>query len=373
VTVATDVREALRRCLAGNLTFVAFRAPPGPIRVWVQDDPVPISVQVTALGEASQGFVIAPFFSLEGHAQLIRPDVELVFASTSSTQDVSRLDACTGSEQWTFAVPSSLDKDGYKQAIAEAKKTFGTGELKKVVLARTVEIALDPDRLADLFLSANATYPEAFIALVHTSLHGTWIGASPERLVLVERGRVSIDALAGTMAADHAPTDAQQWGAKERGEQELVTLAIVRKLEQLGSRNIVATGPMVKKAGQLAHLHTAITADVGGTLPGALASALHPTPAVCGEPMDEALQFIREQEPQPRALYTGFWGPCGVGGRAEFFVNIRCMQVFEDRALLHVGAGITSGSDPEREWEETEWKAGTWMQLIGALPTSRIS
>lgn len=259
------------------------------------------------------------------------------------------------------------------KAIAEAKGAFASGSLKKVVLARTAEQTLDPRQLPDLFLAAETTYPEAFIALVHTPIHGTWIGATPERLLVAEHGRVTVDALAGTLPIDDAPKDPAQWGVKEREEQDLVTQKILCNYELRGLQNIRATGPEVKTVGHMAHLHTTITADVGDAGPVVLIFSVHPTPAVCGEPILGAQEFILDHEPSPRTLYSGFWGPWKGGARSELYVNIRCMQVIGNRAVIHVGAGITSGSDPEREWEETELKAGTWLRLIHALRASRIS
>ncbi len=63
-------------------------------------------------------------------------------------------------------------------------------------------------------------------------------------------------------------------------------------------------------------------------------------------------------------LYAGFWGPWNAEGPTELFVNLRCMQVRSGKVQLHVGAGITAGSDPEMEWTETVRKADTWLRLL---------
>ncbi|MEO8590458.1 MAG: chorismate-binding protein [Flavobacteriales bacterium] len=367
------VLEALNRCLDRSLSFVAFRSPGGPIRLWAQLTPDPGIIDATALNNAGRAFVIAPFYSDSGPTRLIRPEVELLFDRTISPPDLSQLGACVGGPQDVLPVASGLSQEGYALVISEAKKAFEAGTMKKVVLARTVEASLDTKHLADLLLAAEATYAEAFVCLLHTPVHGTWIGASPERLLIAAHGRVLIDALAGTMPAEDAPNEAARWGAKERDEQELVTLDVLRKLRSLGLRNLTMTGPLVKRAGQVAHLHTLVTAETGDTGPGMLASLLHPTPAICGEPVIEAQTFIRAHESHLRTLYAGYWGPWWGDGRAELHVNIRCMEVLEDRAVIHVGAGITSGSIAEEEWAETELKARTWLNLIEGLPGSRVS
>lgn len=329
-------------------------------------------VEAQVLHRSGRAFAIATFFSQMGHVHILRPDVDLFFDS-GALPDLSKLDTCTGSVAERTDVPTGLDKNSYINAVVAAKAEFEKGTLKKVVLARPAVEVFDRNFLPDLFLAAEATYPDSFIALVQTPLHGTWIGASPERLLIVENGITTIDSLAGTMPSAHAPDDPSSWGAKEREEQDLVTQHIQRRLEALGIDSTKAVGPAVKKVGHLAHLHTVISADLGTMDPGTLAAALHPTPAICGEPAYEAQVFIRQHEVQERGLYAGFWGPSGFDGRTEFHVNIRCMQVFPDKAVIHAGAGITSGSDPEREWEETELKAATWRRLIHSLPAPRIS
>lgn len=367
------VREAIDRCLERRLTFVAFRSPGGPITIWAQHDPELEIVQSAMLDKVGRAFVVAPFFSQMGHIHVMRPEVEMVYGSALATIDLKRLENCRGGTKARSVGANGLDKTGYARAVSDAKRAFEEGRLKKVVLARSVEVDFDASRSADLFLEAEAAYPASFICLMHAPPYGTWIGATPERLLIAEKGRVVIDALAGTMPIKEAPSIAGNWGSKERHEQEFVTANVLRRLELFGAQNIAVDGPHVKATAPVAHLHSTITADIGNVPPGTLAVALHPTPAVCGEPTGEAQAFILEHEPSPRTLYAGFWGPSHPDGRSEFHVNIRCLQVLDGQALIHVGAGITSGSQADDEWEETALKARTWLSLIERLPASPIS
>ena len=91
---------------------------------------------------------------------------------------------------------------------------------------------------------------------------------------------------------------------------------------------------------------------------------LHPTSAVCGMPKSQALQFITETETFDRSYYSGFLGPVNLAGSTDIFVNIRCMQLLPERAVLYSGAGITSESKPEKEWLETELKCDTLLNLV---------
>jgi isochorismate synthase len=93
-------------------------------------------------------------------------------------------------------------------------------------------------------------------------------------------------------------------------------------------------------------------------------SLLHPTSAVCGVPRDTALDFIGQYENYDRSFYSGFLGPVNMDGESHLYVNIRCMQLFQHQAFLYAGAGVTRESKPEKEWEETEIKINTLMDLL---------
>ena len=107
---------------------------------------------------------------------------------------------------------------------------------------------------------------------------------------------------------------------------------------------------------------------------------MHPTPAVCGYPKQKAKDFILQNETYSRAYYTGFLGELNlkqsktrntnrrnvennayatVKTYSNFYVNLRCMQFKDDKALIYVGGGITKDSVAENEWEETLNKTKT--------------
>jgi len=91
---------------------------------------------------------------------------------------------------------------------------------------------------------------------------------------------------------------------------------------------------------------------------------LHPTSAVCGMPLEPALDFLRDHEGYDREFYSGFLGPVNLEGASSLFVNLRCMQLFETSARVYAGAGVTADSDPEKENEEVDMKIQTLSQLI---------
>jgi isochorismate synthase len=113
-----------------------------------------------------------------------------------------------------------------------------------------------------------------------------------------------------------------------------------------------------------------LATDVRGTLRApadalALASLLHPTPAVCGTPREAARAAIRELEQIERALYAGFVGWVDARGDGEWAVVLRCAEMQGRIALLFAGAGIVADSDPEAELAETDAKFRSMLEALG--------
>jgi isochorismate synthase len=220
-------------------------------------------------------------------------------------------------------------------------------------------------KLTDIFQLLSSSYTNAFIYLFN--IEGQlWMGATPEPLICSHKNELGTVSLAGTREYNAENLNLHNWSSKELVEQEMVTRFIEKTLSKLDIDYLQKDGPYTKKAGNLVHLRTDFTLDfhkVNGQL-GSLVKAIHPTSAVCGLPKKEAMGFIIEHENHNRSYYSGFLGPINIDERILLFVNLRCMQVLCDRLVLHIGAGITSDSNPEDEWAETEIKADTLLSII---------
>jgi isochorismate synthase EntC len=367
------IREALDRCLADGLSFAAFRLPDRPVEIWVQSEAAVEQVSIELLAKLKDRFAIAPFHSGGGGIMALRPDLRIVFGADE--EDLAHLDECTGSGASAVGERTArpMTRAQFDAAVSNAKAAIANGSLEKVVLARTIEQRCATSLLPWLFADALEQRPLALVALVHTPNTGTWLGASPERLLQADGDRVSADALAGTVPAAYAPNKPEDWGEKEREEQALVARSVLNTFIDAGLEQLHARGPEQIAAGPVVHLRSSINARLAGRSLAGLATALHPTPAVCGMPLKAAMDFIAQHEPEGRQLYAGFWGPWQTAGRTDLFVNIRCLHAVGDRAIIHTGAGITAGSVAEKEWNETEHKARTWTQAIDVLEQGRVS
>lgn len=358
----------LHHCLHHGLTFAVFRLG-GRTHLWVQQAPELTRFRMPDLAQASDVFVIAPFHSADGTVHILRPDRMLELDAATGP---AALEGCMGRASHTGSPPIGWNATGHAAAITAAQALMARDELRKVVLSRSFTVPFPAHAAPALFMEALAAHTGTFVCMLNSPEHGTWIGASPERLLVGDPNAVMIDSLAGTMPLAEAPAAAVQWGAKERDEQEVVTRTITLTMQELGVTQIHRSPGQVKRTGSVAHLHTAVTAQLGPVALHQVVSALHPTPAVCGTPTAAARAFITEHEPHGRALYTGFWGPWNMSGTTHLFVNLRCMRLFQNEACLYVGGGITAGSNAEAEWGETEQKALTWLRPVEAV-RSRVS
>jgi glutamate-5-semialdehyde dehydrogenase len=197
------------------------------------------------------------------------------------------------------------------------------------------------------------------------------LSVTPEILLDTTGRYLETTALAGTL-----PLQGQEglpdWSDKERREQQIVSDYILGVLETTGFPPDEIDGPHTIIAGRMAHLETTFRIAVPRQRRdiSRLVQALHPTPAICGYPREEALALIRETEGYDRQYYTGYLGPWNTRYPSRLYINLRSMHFLPGRrqAVLYAGGGITAASVPEKEWEETTLKMNTLLSVLENLP-----
>ena len=359
-----ELLDTLADVLGQGVTFAAFKEPGKPVRLMVQRELHLRSI--AEAGDDDRGFLIAPFDGTVTTACWLRPDLDRTVGDAPAW-DPSLLNGSERIEERKVHAQAPTSRAQHRAIVEQALDRIAKGELEKVVLSRVKRIGFDPGEAAGLFVELLATCPAAFVCLLHTADHGLWIGAAPERLVAVEDSSYTVDAVAGTMPSDIAPPNVKDWGGKEKEEQAWVERDIRSKLTELGLPPTAVTGPEVHAAGPVSHLRTRFTGPLDHVPVVRMAAKLHPTPAVGGTPTGPAQDFIRNSEMHERRLYAGYWGPWSENGRSSLYVNLRCMEIGRQEALLYLGGGITAGSDADREWEETEAKALTLERPMAAV------
>lgn len=244
----------------------------------------------------------------------------------------------------------ATERENFLTSVRLARKKITESELDKVVISSVTKVAIGDD-FAGFLADLKKRHPGAFVYAIYHPKIGAWMGATPEPLLRSEGMKAMTVSLAGTRMAENQVVP---WGQKESLEQSIVTDYIKEKLRVSGAANIRIGRPETIRYGDIEHLRSLLNFETSQPL--AVAEGLHPTPAVCGSPVNSAKKAISELETHQRAYYTGYVGISEENTRTELFVNLRCMQLFADCALVYTGGGITFESDPEDEWEETRNK-----------------
>ncbi|MFP3832910.1 chorismate-binding protein [Chryseobacterium sp. SIMBA_028] len=242
-------------------------------------------------------------------------------------------------------------KEEYCNTLQQVIEVIKENDLPKLVYSRR-KIFTDFNIIdyKESFKNLCQSYPNAFRYLFNDG-ENAWMGAFSE--VLGKFNKVTHEfetmALAGTLPV------LEEWSEKEIEEQKPVTTYIQNILKNY-SGQIQQSQTYDHISGNIKHLRTDFKTTIKPEDLDKIIKDLHPTPAVCGIPKDFCNENIRKYEKFPREFYAGY-----IKVETEesilYFVNLRCARLYKDSVHVFVGGGITSQSDPEKEWAETELKS----------------
>lgn len=268
----------------------------------------------------------------------------------------------------------SPDRAHWEKIFNENIRLSGEMMFDKIVLARKTFIDFE-ENINPLFLFSRLkeNTKGCFHYYFQPSMGAVFLGATPERLFKRNGLKVESEALAGTKPcgkSKHEDTLYQQelfYSAKEILEHRYVFDSIRDTLSEFCSALEFDKTCSILKATTVQHLISRFQGQIKkGTSDAQLLSALHPTPAVGGCPLDKALKAISEIEPFSRGWYAG---PVGFVGYdyVDFSVALRCALVRGKNISLFSGVGIVEGSTPEEEWQEIENKNSVYMRIFDGL------
>lgn len=339
-----------------KLPFVVYRKPNEKL----------ISMQVqntTELFELNSfqegGFVFAPFQS-NGQKIILPLNKSEQFSIT--IEDLNDLQVSSLITNIDGVTDLNESKKHHISLVEKVVDVIQNNEAEKIVVSRKESLKSSNFDVLNSYKKMLNSYPNAMVYLWFHPEVGCWMGASPERLIHCSNQKFKTMALAGTQS--YIDTIDVIWKAKEKEEQQFVTDYILKTISGTIT-NIEFTKPYTVKAGNLLHLRT----DISGNLEKEaglekLIKLLHPTPAVCGLPKNVATDFILKNEAYQRSFYSGYLGALNVNSEANLYVNLRCMQISNNEISIYVGGGITKGSNPEKEWDETVFKADVMKKIL---------
>ncbi len=364
-----DLREIHKLCIQKNLTFATFRLPhQSELITYIQTSPQ--NLQWSSIHDlpVKQGFIMAPFDNRNGKKYiLVKPDIRFT-GNKPGKEIIDQVRSLPENpfSSWDKENHVITERDEYISQVRNIKEHISTGCFQKAVLSRISLVKGNYlELITDIYNDVCQKHPGAFVYLFKSNEH-FWLGASPEPLLRLSEDTVSTVSLAGTRTFTKKNMDLKNWTMKEILEQEYVTHYIHDILRQFNIKDYRVTSPSARKAGNLVHLRTDFTfgyRQLNGGIWEFL-DALHPTPAVAGQPKDEAISFIKQLEPHDREYYAGFLGPVQSDSDINLFVNLRCMKITPEYLSLYIGGGITLESVPGDEWDETQWKAQSLLDTI---------
>lgn len=367
--------ELYKIAMAKGFSFVTYRSPqkklPTTLLQWKTQPEVITNIQSV---EGQQGFIFAPFDNHERYPiRFIKP--EKIIHHTKDLDFLKEIDLSEYPEVRKISrITHHRDitqREDFTKNVKIIKSIIEEQPLDKLVISRISRIKASLNfSPADFFDALNEAYPHAFVYMLYTQESDLWFGATPEPLLIIENDTASTVSLAGTRPFVEGQTH-KPWAEKELDEQQIVTRYIEKVLQKNQIYDYNKKGPFTYKAANIEHLKSTFSFPAS-KLTGKLSqfiSDLHPTPSVCGLPKDIATEWINKIEKHEREYYTGFLGPVNLGKEWKLFVNLRCMKVREGYHDYFVGAGITSGSSPKKEWEETISKMKTLESIIESLNT----
>ncbi len=268
-----------------------------------------------------------------------------------------------------------LPKEVWREQIIDVTGRMKAHEFEKVVLSRTIDLKLsEPPNLLAALERMGARYPHTFRFLIEPAAGRSFFGASPELLVNVRGKSLHTAALASsrkrgnTDEEDAALAHDLMTSPKDRHEHGVVVDFLRDQLVPLTTALDVPNTPAIMKLTNILHLHTPVSGILReGVSLLKLARALHPTPALGGYPQAKAVDVIQQTETVSRGWFAAPIGWIDGRGDGMFAVAIRSAVSSGAQVRLYAGAGIVADSDPDKEWDEIEWKFQPMRDALGVM------
>ena len=268
---------------------------------------------------------------------------------------------------------SAYAADKFRADVQRIREYIVAGDAFQVLLARRIEVPHDFSSEA-LYRALRVINPSPY--MYHLVLDGVeLVGSSPELLVRVGGGKVTVRPIAGTRRRGRTPEEDESMRAeliadeKERAE-HLMLVDLGRndlgRIAKYGSVHVTDL-MTVERYSHVHHMVSQVEGEIADDVTAMDAfRATFPAGTMTGAPKVRAMEIIDELEPERRGPYAGAVGYIASGGlRMDLAITIRTCVIAGGVASVQTGAGIVHDSVPDMEWRETENKARAVLTAIG--------
>lgn len=340
-------------------------------------------IPIDELGIPDSHFYLYDSFLIFDH---VNETITLVEADSYRSRSIAELDQAIEKKIHELQTPSpeelkelriekleyhsNFTKEAFEAMVVKIKTFIETGDVFQMVPSQRLTAAFVGDPL-DYYRRLRVTNPSTYLYFLDFG-ETKVIGSSPESLVHVNQRVVTTNPIAGTrkrgqtVEADFALETELLQDEKEQAE-HLMLIDLGRndlgKISEVGSVE-VPVYMTVEKYRFVMHIVSVVTGRLkqGLTAMDALKATL-PAGTVSGAPKIRAMQRIYELEPVKRGVYAGAIGYLSKDNQADFAIAIRTMVIHQNKAYVQAGAGIVYDSIPEKEYEETLYKAKALLEV----------
>jgi anthranilate synthase component I len=274
-------------------------------------------------------------------------------------------------EEATLAYRSNFTRGQFEQSVKKCVEYIRAGDIFQVVISQRLELEIQSHPF-EIYRTLRVVNPSPFMFYLR-SPRVTLVGSSPEIMVRVMGGQITVRPLAGTRRRgandeeDRRLAEELLADPKERAEHVMLVDLGRNDVGRVARyRSVEVSDVMtIERYSHVMH----ITSNVSGQLAegrdafDALRACL-PAGTVSGAPKVRAMEIIDEIEPHRRGPYAGAVGYLDFGGNMDTCIALRTLVVQGNKAYVQAGAGIVADSDPASEYQETLNKARGLLKAI---------
>lgn len=264
---------------------------------------------------------------------------------------------------------SNLSPEEYRKMVRQAQEFIAAGDIYQVCLAHRFQCPFHGDPWP-LYLSLRKKSPAPFAAYLQSD-EETILSSSPECFLKMSGQHIMTRPIKGTRPRrNNIEEDELQALELKTSPKEIAELVMITDMERNDLGKICNYGSVVtsqllhlERYPQVFHLVSTVEGELRPEISHVAAlKSCFPGGSISGAPKRRAMEIIKELEPIQRGLFTGAIGYFGFNGESQFSIAIRTLVISSTMAEFYVGAGITSDSLPNDEWEETLHKASGILQ-----------
>ncbi len=266
---------------------------------------------------------------------------------------------------------SSLPRADFEKAVEKCRRYIRDGDIFQVVLSQRMSMPYHA-RPLELYRALRTLNPSPYMFFVDLGDFQI-ASSSPEILVRLEQGEITVRPIAGTRRRGATPEEDEALAeelladSKELAE-HLMLIDLGRndvgRVSAIGSVSLTDK-MIVERYSHVMHIVSNVTGRITPELDAIdVLKASFPAGTLSGAPKVRALEIIEALEPDRRGIYSGAIGYIGWNGNMDTAIAIRTALIKDGRVYIQAGAGIVADSVPEREWEETMNKARAVFRAV---------